>query len=265
MARRLRQDGDGLIHHVTARGVERRLIFGDAGDCCAFIARLAQLLAELGFVCLAWALIPNHFHLLVKRKGASISKLMARLNGPYAQAFNRRNARVGHLFQDRFVSRVIESDADLVNVVRYVLFNPVRHGVVRARELRGYPWCSFGALVGARAPYPFEAIAETLRLFAPDPIAARLVLEEELSRIAAERRASDPVEVIVRNVLASSAVPRGRLGSRGAEATALRDRVCAEAVRLGIPRAEIARALGISRTAVHQSLARSSRLANNGV
>ncbi len=264
MARSKRIDAIGVIHHVTARGVERRTIFEDVVDLRAFVARLLRLLSELGFTCLAWALIPNHFHLLVRRNKAPLSQLMARLNGPFAQRFNRRHVRVGHLFQDRFVSRPILDDADLIGVMRYVLFNPVRHRVVSARELERYPWCAYGALVGSRRPYEFEATSEALAVFDANKKVARARLRAALAELAPEISPATRVEVIAQAACEHWRVPRGAIGSRQPEATCARAEVSVRAVvEFGIRPRVVAEVLGISRAVVHRAVA-SSRLSQRG-
>jgi REP element-mobilizing transposase RayT len=101
------------VHHVIVRGVEKRTIFLDDSDCEDFLRRLDRLVGELGFECYAWSLIPNHAHLVLRRGRKPLALLMARLETGYARRFNRRYARVGHLFQDRYRSRLVEDESAL--------------------------------------------------------------------------------------------------------------------------------------------------------
>jgi len=261
MARQQRVDEVGAYHHVTARGVERRTIFIDDVDILAFLERLRRLLLELGFTCIAWALVINHFHLVVRRNAQPLSKLMARLNGPYAQEFNRRHGRVGHLFQDRFVSRVVRDEADLQGVTRYALFNPARHRVVLPRELPDYRWCGFGAAMGVRAPMDFESVAATLRVFAERPAEARIHLAAKLAELAVEVPLHVRVEEIARVACKQHGIPRDCIGARVSEATAARRDVCEAAIHdLGASAALVARVLGVSRMSVSRALSRASAL-----
>src|SRR4051812_643047 len=108
MPRQARIDSPDLLHHVIARGNERRNIFGTPADYHDFLSRLARLVPEMGNSCLTWALMPNHIHLLLKSGMHGISRMLQRLLGGYAVTFNLRYKRVGHLFQNRFKSIICE-------------------------------------------------------------------------------------------------------------------------------------------------------------
>jgi putative transposase len=103
MPRKSRIDAPGALHHIMVRGIERKNIFDDQKDYSTFMDRLGDLLIETKTPCYAWALIPNHFHLLLRTGGVPISVLMKRLLTGYAVNFNRRHNRHGHLFQDRYM------------------------------------------------------------------------------------------------------------------------------------------------------------------
>ncbi len=138
MARQPRnQLGDGIFH-VTARGVAKCTIFYDAGDfrlCVCLLHDAAELFA---WHLHTWCLMPNHYHLVVEAPQPWLSDGMHRLNGRYAQAFNQRYERVGHLFQSRFGAWLIESEDHLANTCEYVLQNPVRAGLVDRADR--WPW-----------------------------------------------------------------------------------------------------------------------------
>ena len=104
MPRKSRIDTPGALLHIIARGFDRKDIFKDNKDRDNFLERLGNILAEMQTACFAWALIPNHFHLLIKTGTIPVSTLMRRLLTGYAVSFNRRNRRYGHLFQNRYKS-----------------------------------------------------------------------------------------------------------------------------------------------------------------
>ena len=104
MPRKARIDAPGALYHIICRGIERREIFKDDVDRNDFLDRVRNLLCETETPCFAWALMPNHFHLLLKTADVPISMIMRRLLTGYAAHFNRRYQRQGHLFQNRFKS-----------------------------------------------------------------------------------------------------------------------------------------------------------------
>ena len=130
MPRKSRIDAPGALHHVIARGIERGQIFRNDGDRSHFLIRLGDILTETNTACYAWALIPNHFHLLLRTGNVTISTTMRRLLTGYANWFNRRHRRYGHLFQNRYKSILCQEDAYLLELVRYIHLNPLRAGIV---------------------------------------------------------------------------------------------------------------------------------------
>lgn len=151
MPRLARLDIAGLLQHVIVRGIERRDIFNDDHDRQLFLARLASLLSETGVRCYAWALLSNHFHLLVMPTTTPLSLFMRRLLTGYAVSFNRRRKRSGHLFQNRYKSIVCEEEPYLLELVRYIHLNPLRAGMVASlEELDLYPWTGHAVLLGHR-------------------------------------------------------------------------------------------------------------------
>lgn len=151
MPRQARLDVPGLLHHVMARGIERRKIFKDGKDRKAFLERLAIILEETQTQCYAWSLLPNHFHLLLRTGLTPLSKVMRRLMTGYAITFNRRHKRSGHLFQNRYKSVVCEQDLYLLELIRYIHLNPLRAGIVKdLKELDKYPWTGHIVIIGRR-------------------------------------------------------------------------------------------------------------------
>ena len=151
MPRKSRIDAPGALHHVMVRGIDRKEIFTDQKDYSAFTDRLGDLLIETNTSCYAWAIIPNHFHLLLRSGNVSISILMKRLLTGYAVNFNRRHKRCGHLFQNRFKSILCQEDSYLLELVRYIHLNPIRSRLVTEyKNLSSYPYCGHGAILGRR-------------------------------------------------------------------------------------------------------------------
>lgn len=187
MARRSRLDAPSVAHHVMVRGLDGQCIYRGPDDYQDFVDRLIRLLPACDARCLAWALLPNHAHLVVRTQWGELSRLMRRLNTGYAVRFNKHHARRGYLFQDRFRSRIATGDADLVGLIRYVNRNPLEAGLVASLDhLARFPWSGHGALVGARPALPFEAVAETLSLFGDDPAVAQRELCVWMQRDAEE-------------------------------------------------------------------------------
>jgi len=124
MPRKARIDAPGALHHIIVRGIERRKIFKDDTDRINFLDRLCKVLSETGTKCFAWALIPNHFHLLLRTGPGGLASLMRRLLTGYAVSFNRRHKRHGQLFQNRYKSFICQEDAYLKELVRYIHLNP---------------------------------------------------------------------------------------------------------------------------------------------
>jgi len=163
MPRLARLDIPGLLQHVIVRGIERRDIFNDDHDRKLFFDRFAKLLSETGVRCYAWALLSNHFHLLLMPTSTTLSSFMRRLLTGYAVSFNRHNNRSGHLFQNRYKSIVCEEDAYLLELVRYIHLNPLRANMVKSlEELDQYPWSGHSVLMGNRtfAGQATEAVLE---------------------------------------------------------------------------------------------------------
>jgi REP element-mobilizing transposase RayT len=149
MPRTARIDIPGLLQHVIVRGIERRDIFLDDVDRRLFLERLSKLLTETGTGCIAWALMSNHFHLLLCPQVTKLSVFMRRLLTGYAVVFNLQHKRSGHLFQNRYKSIACQEDAYLLELIRYIHLNPLRVGLVKTiDELDSYPWCGHAVLMG---------------------------------------------------------------------------------------------------------------------
>lgn len=151
MPRGPRLDAPGILQHVIARGIERGKIFINNDDYNSFIDRLGKVTTETGTSILAWCLLPNHFHLLLKTNNGSLPLFMRRLLTGHAVTFNCRHKRSGHLFQNRYKSIVCQEDAYLLQLIRYIHLNPIRAGLVEdMAHLDDYPYSSHQILIGKR-------------------------------------------------------------------------------------------------------------------
>lgn len=164
MSRPIRIEFPDALYHVTARGDRREDIFEDDQDRQAFLSILEQVINRFNWICHAWCLMDNHYHLLVQTPDGNLSKGMRQLNGVYTQVSNRRHRRVGHLFQGRFKAILVDSDAYLLELTRYVVLNPVRAGMVQ--KAADWTWSSYRASVGMEPAAPWLAIDGLLAQFA---------------------------------------------------------------------------------------------------
>jgi len=149
MPRQSRIDSTGALHHIIVRGIERRKIFEDDEDRYNFLERLGLILNETQTHCYAWALIPNHFHLLVRTGAVPVATVMRRLLTGHAISFNRRHHRNGHLFQNRYKSILCQQEPYFLELVRYIHLNPLRAALVdNLAQLDKYRFCGHGVIMG---------------------------------------------------------------------------------------------------------------------
>ena len=146
MTRQLRLEYQGALYHVTARGNEQREIFLDDTDRATFLGLLGKEIQQQGWLCYAYCLMGNHYHLLLETPEPNLSRGMRRLNGVYTQKFNWRHQRHGHLFQGRYKSILVERERYLLELCRYVVLNPVRAGMVAVES--DWRWSSYRATAG---------------------------------------------------------------------------------------------------------------------
>ncbi|MEK6802083.1 MAG: transposase [Nitrospirota bacterium] len=151
MARPLRLSFPGAVYHVTSRGNARHDIVADDRDRSQWLSLLAHVVDRYGWICHAYCLMDNHYHLLIETPKPNLSLGMRQLNGRYTQAYNLRHEQVGHVFQGRFTAILVEKDAHLLELCRYVVLNPVRAKIVSHPRL--WAWSSYRATVGeTKAP-----------------------------------------------------------------------------------------------------------------
>jgi len=173
MPRKARIDAPGALHHIIFRGIERRKIFRDNKDRDNFIKRLGTVLSETSTPCFAWALIPNHVHLLLRTGNVPISTVMRRLLTGHAAYFNRRHRRHGKLFQNRYKSILCQEDAYLLELVRYIHLNPLRAKLVaNLTSLDKWSYSGHSTLVG-KGKNPWQDDRYVLKVFGKSLSASR--------------------------------------------------------------------------------------------
>jgi putative transposase len=151
MTRPLRIEFPNAVYHVLNRGNARASIFDDDGDRILFLTIFTQVVKRYNWVCHAYCLMDNHYHLLVETPDGNLSVGMRQLNGNFTQAFNRKHHRDGHLFRGRFKSILVEKENHLLELCRYIVLNPVRAGMVKTPE--EYQWSSYLSTLG-KHPMP---------------------------------------------------------------------------------------------------------------
>jgi putative transposase len=173
MPRQARLDAPGTVHHVILRGLNRGHIVLDEQDREAFISRMGDVAAATGTALYAWALLPNHAHLLLRSGPDGLARFMRRLLTGYAITFNQRHKRSGHLFQNRYKSIVVEEDPYFRELVRYIHLNPLRANLVPdLAHLDVYPWCGHAGILGHSA-LPGQDTTYVLSWFGKTERAAR--------------------------------------------------------------------------------------------
>ena len=146
MSRPLRLEFAGALYHITSRGNRQGDIYETDADRIAFISLLGDVCGAYNWVCHAYCLMSNHYHLLIETPEANLSRGMRQLNGVYTQLYNRSHSRVGHIFQGRYKAIHVEKEAYLLELARYIVLNPVRACMVRTAQ--EWPWSSYRATLG---------------------------------------------------------------------------------------------------------------------
>ncbi|MCL5022647.1 MAG: transposase [Nitrospirae bacterium] len=152
MSRPLRIEYDGAVYHVTSRGNARKPVYRDDTDRGIFLDVLHKVNEKFNWLCHAYCLMNNHYHLIVETPDGNLSKGMRQLNGVYTQLFNKLHHRVGHIFQGRYKAILIQKESHLLEVCRYVVLNPVRaRAVTRPEE---WQWSSYRGTAGFEKRHP---------------------------------------------------------------------------------------------------------------
>jgi REP element-mobilizing transposase RayT len=166
VGQKLRDESPGY-HHVVTRGNNKRVIYLDDRDRWFFCVTLERIAAKYGWIVIAYCLMENHYHIVLRVDERGLSKGMCELNTAYATHFNAEHGRINHLFGKRFWNRRLRTDRSLMNAVRYVVQNPRRAG--KPGPLDGHRWTSYAATIGLA----FSAIRfdrdELLELFGRTP------------------------------------------------------------------------------------------------
>ncbi len=167
MARPLRIEFPGAIYHVTSRGNERKPVFLDDNDRVIFLEILTRCCNLFNWLCHAYCLMGNHYHIVIETSDGTLSKGMRHLNGVYTQKFNWIHHRVGHIFQGRFKAILIEKETHLLEACRYVVLNPVRAKMINKPE--EWLWSSYTGTAGLATPATFLATGWVLQQFGEKP------------------------------------------------------------------------------------------------
>ncbi|VAW70964.1 FIG00759408: hypothetical protein [hydrothermal vent metagenome] len=170
MARPLRIEYPGALYYVTSRGDRQAAIYADDEDRQSFLSVLQKVVARYNWVCHAYCQMTDHYHLLIETPDGNLSRGMRHLNGVFTQLSNRRHQRRGALFQGRYKAILLDADAYLLELSRYIVLNPVRTGAVNGPA--DWCWSSFLAMSGMQPVPAFLTPDRVLSLFAGNPQAA---------------------------------------------------------------------------------------------
>ena len=171
MGHPVRIEEPGRTYHVTARGNGGQVVYVHDADRVDFLRLLERTSERYAWRCLAYCLMTNHYHLAVEIPRGGLSRGMQALNGGYARLANRRHGRRDHLFKNRFFAAPVVSEGHLLDVLRYIVLNPVRAGLCRLPE--EWPWSSYRACAGIELSARVLSADDVLRLFGGSPQEAR--------------------------------------------------------------------------------------------
>jgi REP element-mobilizing transposase RayT len=199
MSRPLRIEFAGALYHITSRGDRQEAIFLGDADRHLFLDVMSKAAQDCHWAIHAYCLMDNHYHLVVETPDGNLSKGMRQLNGVYTQRFNRRRQRVGHVFQGRYKAIIVQKEAYLLELARYVVLNPVRAGIVGTPDQ--WPWSSYRAMAGLCDVPPWLTIDGLLAAFSAQPGEAR---ERYIAFVAAGNHPSTPWEQLRNQIFLGS-------------------------------------------------------------
>ena len=176
MARKPRLEFPGAIYHINHRGNHQEYIYHDDDDRKLFLKLLQTTIQRMNWICHAYCLMGNHYHLLIEIPEGILSRGMAWLNGVYTQKFNKKYGLTGHLFQGRFKSKPIEDNMQFLTGVRYIVRNPVDAGMVESADQ--WPWSSYRATVGKIEPPEYVFVDDILSCLSTDRQSAQVFFQE---------------------------------------------------------------------------------------
>lgn len=176
MARKPRLEFPGAIYHINQRGNQQQQIYLDDDDRILFLNLLQATIHRMNWVCHAYCLMGNHYHLLIEIPEGILSRGMAWLNGVYTQKFNRKYNISGHLFQGRFKSKPVQDSMQLLMTARYIVRNPVQANIVENADQ--WPWSSYKATVGINSPPGYLFVDDVLSCLSNDRSMAQLFFQE---------------------------------------------------------------------------------------
>lgn len=171
MARKPRIEFAGAFYHIMSRGTAKQDIFVDDMDRLEFLDILSDVVSRYGWICHAFCLMNNHYHLLIETPVPNLSDGMRHLNGVYSQRFNRKTVRVGHLMQGRYTSLLVDKDSYLLTLAKYIITNAVASSM--CARVEDWPWSSYGSTAGLQDAPDFLTTSEILGLFSENPAKAR--------------------------------------------------------------------------------------------
>lgn len=176
MARQLRVSFPGAIYHIISRGNKRQPIFLCDADRLIFLDILESIIKHYNWICHSYCLMDNHYHLMIETREANLSVGMQRLNGLYSQKFNKKHNTVGHVFQGRFQSILLERESYLLELCRYIVLNPVRAKMIE--HPKDYFWSSFRATCGLERSPSYLTVDWVLSQFHDLPVLARALYHD---------------------------------------------------------------------------------------
>ena len=264
MPRTRREKSETGIYHVVLRGINKQTIFDDAEDHKVFLQTLDQYKQKSGYKLLAYCLMGNHVHLLMKTENESLGQCFKRIGASYVYWYNMKYYRVGHLFQDRYKSEAVETDNYLKGVIRYIHRNPIKAGMVT--RLEDYPWSSYRDYLGLSDEHHVDRDF-ILKLFNEDRAQAvadfkafnEIETDERCLDISEKKRRSDEMASRMIKKKFSVNSPKG-IGNYEVE----QKQVCIQyLLDKGLSVLQISRVTGISRYCIYESRKKSHKETGN--
>jgi putative transposase len=176
MARPLRIEYPGAMYHITSRGNGGQKIFRSDKDRVYFLELLAALTDRFHWLCHAWCLMDNHYHLVIETPEGNLSRGMRQLNGMYTQKYNWKYHKTGHVFQGRYKAIIVDKDSYLLELCRYVALNPVRAHIVE--KPKDFQWSSYRATAGFDKTPSFLVVDWLLAQFSSNRKRAEILYKE---------------------------------------------------------------------------------------